>query len=298
MERWESFRQAAEVLPRPFRDCALALSREEQERGEELRLRMGRPMSLVEPTGERELDSPPVSRECLERLLEYASGSSLHTALPQLSRGFLTVPGGHRLGLCGRVVLREGEVVNLRPLSSASLRIARQIRGSADRVLPRLCQEGRLRSTLILAPPGLGKTTLLRDVIRKVSEGENCVPLRVSLADERGEVAAMWDGQPRLDVGRRTDVIEGCPKGQALTMLLRAMSPQVLAVDEITARADGEALTMAVGCGATLLATAHGTDREDLLRRPLYRALLEENLFQRLVTIRRRGTERILGGGR
>ena len=292
MESWESFAQAAQVLPKEFRTCALGLPRREQGRAEELRLRVGRPMALVEPEGEQELDSPPVTEKTLEQLLEYATESSLHTALPQLRQGFLTVPGGHRLGLCGRVALREGQPVNLRPLSSAALRIARQVKGAADGLLPELCENGVLCSTLILAPPGQGKTTLLRDVIRSVSEGEGCFPLRVSLADERGEVAAVWNGRPQLDVGRRTDVLEGCSKGAALTILLRSMNPQVLAVDEITAREDGEALAAAVGCGVILLATAHGRDRTDLLRRPLYRGLLEDGLFQRLVTIRREGQRR------
>ena len=149
-----------------------------------------------------------------------------------------------------------------------------------------------MSDTLILAPPGLGKTTLLRDLIRSVSEGEGCAPLRISLADERGEVAAMYNGVPQMEVGRRTDVAEGCPKAQGLMLLLRAMNPQVLAVDEITAPEDVQALTAAAGCGVTLLATAHGESRADLERRSLYRPLLEEGLFRFLVGIRREGEGR------
>ena len=149
-----------------------------------------------------------------------------------------------------------------------------------------------MESTLIFAPPGMGKTTLLRDVVRRVSDGEDCRPLRVSLADERGEVAALYQGVSQLDVGRRTDVLGGCPKAQGLMLLLRAMNPQVLAVDEITAPEDVSALRTAVGCGVTLLATAHGEGRGDLERRPLYRPLLEEGLIRRLVTIRKEGGRR------
>lgn len=280
------------VLPPRLRREALALPEGVQAGTEEVRLRVGRPAVVVAGGEEVELSREPVTGRELEQLLELASGASLHTILPQLRQGFVTVEGGHRLGLCGRVVLREGELINLRPLSSADLRIARQVEGAADPVLDALCPGGELVSTLILAPPGAGKTTLLRDVIRRVSDGEGCCPRSVALADERGEVAAMWNGVPQLDVGRRTDVLEGCPKAQGLMLLLRAMGPQVLAVDEITAQADVEALEAAVGCGVTLLATAHGWDRRDLERRRLYRGLVENGMFQRLVSIRRSGGRR------
>jgi len=166
------------------------------------------------------------------------------------------------------------------------------MRGASAPVLDSLCPGGRLVSTLILAPPGLGKTTLLRDVYNRFSDGDGCQPLRVSLADERGEVAACFEGVPQLWVGRRTDVMEGCPKAQGLLLLLRAMNPQMLAADEITAPEDVQALELAAGCGAVLLATAHGRDRSDLLRRPVYRRLLEAGIFERLVLIRRAGGRR------
>ena len=288
MERREvlAFRQAAAALPLRLRQLALSLSLEEQGRAEELRLRAGRPMSAVLPEGERPLRGGPVTGAELEQLVEIASRASLHAVLSQICQGYLTMEGGHRLGLCGTAVMREGAIHGLRQLSSANLRIARQVKGAAESLLPRLCSNGRLESTLILAPPGLGKTTLLRDLIRLVSDGTGCLPLRVSVADERGEIAALWNGRPQLAVGRRTDVLESCPKAQGLMMLLRAMNPQILAADEITAPEDVRALVTAAGCGTALLATAHGRDREDLTRRPLYRELMEARVFRRLVYIR------------
>jgi len=288
----ERYAQAVQVLPPGLREEALALPDADKARAEEIRLRVGWPMTVVTGGAERPLGGPPVEEEELERLVEIASRASLHAVLDQVRRGYLTVEGGHRVGLCGTAVLREGEIHALRALSSADLRIARQVRGAAGPILDGLCPKGRLADTLILAPPGLGKTTLLRDLIRSVSEGEGCTPLRVSLADERGEVAALYNGRPQLEVGRRTDVIEGCPKDKGLMLLLRAMDPQVLAVDEITAPEDVKALTAAAGCGVTLLATAHGEGRADLERRPLYRPLLEEGLFRFLVRIRREGEGR------
>lgn len=289
----DSFVQAVRALPLRLRREALTLSEEDRAGAEELRLRAGWPMTVLIDGTERPLDGEPVEGAELEQLVEIASRASLHTVLDQVRRGYLTFEGGHRIGLCGTAMLREGEIHALRAISSANLRVARQVKGAVGPVLDRLCPGGRLADTLILAPPGLGKTTLLRDLIRSVSEGEECAPLRVSLADERGEVAAMYNGLPQLEVGRRTDVVEGCSKAQGLMLLLRAMNPQVLAVDEITAPEDVRALITAAGCGVTLLATAHGEGRAGLERRPLYRPLLEEGLFRFLVRIRREGERRV-----
>ena len=274
----QGFEQAARVLPLRLRQEAMALPAEQRARVEELRLRWGRPMTAVLPEGERPLGGEAVTGQELEQLLELASRASFHTVADQLRRGYLTIEGGHRVGLCGTAVVRDGELRGLRRLSSA-----------ADRLVRR---EGTLYSTLILAPPGAGKTTLLRDLIRAASDGDGMAPQRVGVADERGEVAALWNGRPQLEVGGRTDVLEGCPKALALMLLLRSMNPQVLAADEITDPEDVRAMVSAAGCGAALLATAHGWDRRDLEERPLYRELMAAGVFRRLVLIRREGDRR------
>lgn len=283
----ESYRQAVGVLPEPLRAQALAVDEPLMAQAEEVRLRAGRVPTLVLPEGERSIPGAvPVDTELLDRVVELASRWSVHTVLEQLRRGYLTVAGGHRLGLCGTVVMEGGAIHALRDLSGANLRVARQIKGAAGETAARLCREGRLPNTLILAPPGAGKTTLLRDLIRCVSSGEAGPPLRVAVADERGELAALWHGQACMDLGPRTDVLDGCPKALAIPMLLRGINPQVIAVDEITAREDVLAMEQAVGCGVTLLATAHGSGPEDLRRRPLYWEMAQKRIFQMLVTIR------------
>jgi stage III sporulation protein AA len=287
MEGRESFLQAVQALPTKFRQAAERIPAAEQSRVEELRLRVGQPMTAVTGQQERNVGGEIVTTQALAQMIELASRASVHAVWEQLRRGYLTVEGGHRIGLCGTAVMRDGEVHALRALSSANLRIARQVTGAARPILETVCPGGRLVSTLVVAPPGFGKTTLLRDLIRLVSEGEGCAALRVSVADERGELAALFGGRPQLDVGRRTDVMEGCPKAQAMMYLLRAMNPQVLAMDEITAPEDVGALLTGAGCGVSLMATAHGNGQEDLRRRPLYRPLLEEHIFQKVVRIRR-----------
>ncbi len=278
------------VLPPVFREIVLEL------KGtiwmEELRLRRGQPLSVVCEKGELFLNTPLVTGEHLEHLLERGCDYSVHTVQSQIARGFITLEGGHRMGLCGTVVEEKGEITTLRQLSSVSIRFAREVQGIAEKVLPQLVEDLKLQNTLVLAPPALGKTTFLRDLIRMISNGSTIPPCRVGVVDERGEIASLHQGNPRFDVGRRTDVLEGCSKAEGMMMLLRSMNPQVLAVDEITAQEDIVALLQGQGCGVILLATAHGTNRQDLEKRPLYRQLLQEGIFQRLVTIEEKGGRR------
>lgn len=284
--------QAAQLLPSQLRQRVLALPERKRAKIEELRLRVGRPLFIVDPEGENPMTDTIVTPDTLNTVLELASSSSVHTVLEQIKKGFVAVRGGHRLGLCGTGVVEQGKLVNLRNLSSLSLRIAREFKGVATPVLPKLWGGTGLESTLILSPPGGGKTTLLRDLIRALSTGEGCPPRRVGVADERGELAAVAEGTPTMDLGPRSDVIDGCPKAIGLTTLLRSMNPQVLAVDEITAPDDVEAVLQAVGCGVTLLATAHGGALADLNRRPVYRELMAQRVFGRLILIQNSGEGR------
>ena len=290
MDKRRPWEQAAAALPEQRWNSLCALGKDRLDELEELRLRRGFPMTALLPEGEVEADGPPIGEDDLRQVVENATQASAHTALDRVRQGFVTLRGGHRVGLCGSVVKREGQIVTLRDISSLSIRVARPVTGQAMELLPRLTEQGVFLSTLILAPPGAGKTTLLRDLVRSLSDGAAGPPLRVGVADERGEVAAMWQGEPQLYVGRHTDVIDGCSKAEGLSILVRGMNPQVVAVDEITDPADVRAIAEAAGCGVALVATAHGAGREDLTRRPVYRALLGNGIFRRLVVIERQGS--------
>lgn len=286
MDPLHPFDQAAGLLPFGLRQLAFAMPRAEQMIAEELRLRVGRPISITLPEGEMVLPrSPIITSNDLHSVIEIATKASAHTALERVRHGFITVRGGHRLGLCGSVVCKDGCIHNIRCISSLNIRIARQIPGIGNDLLRVLCAKGKIPSVLVLAPPGAGKTTLLRDLIRGLSSGVGRAPLRVGVADERGELGAMWDGVPQLDLGPHTDVLDGCSKAEGLMMLLRGMNPQVLAMDEITAPADIDALQMAAGCGVSLLASVHGRSMDDLRTKPLYEMLVRNKIFQQLLCI-------------
>lgn len=278
------YERAAAFLPVRLRKSAGMLSDEQRAVAEEFRLRIGRPMTILLPSGEWET-ADMAEAEDLEILCNLATEFSRYAAAETIREGYLPVRGGFRVGLCGTAVVKDGVNTNLKDLSSAVIRIAREMRGIATDIAPRLFREGRFVNTLILSPPGGGKTTLLRDLVRCISEGtETQPPLRVSLIDERGEVAVMYRGEAQMDVGGHTDVLDGCPKALGIPIILRAMNPQMIAVDEITRRADLEAVSMANGCGVGLLATIHAASAEELLRKPLYAELLSDKVF--LLTVK------------
>lgn len=276
---------AAAILPSRLRRIAMELPEQDRARAEEFHLRAGRCMSVLLPEGERSLEAIVTSEE-LETLCDIAAEFSRYASMETLRQGFLPVRGGFRVGLCGSAVMKDGAVTNLKQISSAVIRISREQRGIAREIAPKLFRDGRFRSTLLLSPPGGGKTTLLRDLVRQLSCGDGIPPQRITLVDERGEVAVMYRGQPQMDVGPRTDVLDGCPKALAIPMALRAMNPQIIAVDEITVREDLQAMTQAAGCGVALLATIHAADAAELEQKPLYRELLANRVFQQAVRIR------------
>ncbi|MDR0326337.1 MAG: stage III sporulation protein AB [Oscillospiraceae bacterium] len=280
----QRFEQAVRALPQRLRAAALALPETVRARAEEIRLRAGQELTVCAP--QPHTAAVAVTADELAKTLEGVSHGSLHTVLDALRHGFVTLAGGHRLGVCGSAAVRDGAVAHIRDVSSLCIRVAREKKGVADKLLPSLLDAGKLPNTLIISPPGAGKTTLLRDLVRSVSDGGT----RVAAADERGEIAACFGGVPQLDVGRNTDVMSYVPKAEAAMMMLRGMAPQVLALDEITAPEDAAVLAACTGCGVSVLSTAHAANADDLRRRPVYRGLLES--FDRLVVISGTGPSR------
>ncbi len=274
----DGYRAASALLPGRLRTAAEALPPEERAVCEELRLRQGRAMTALLAGREYPLPAPAVTEQDLRAVAEAATGASLHAAAEQLRAGYLTAPGGVRVGVCGTAVMGPGGMEGVRYISSMALRVPHEAAGCADGIWPALTAGG-FRSCLIAAPPGAGKTTLLREIVRRLSwEGT-----RVAVADERGEIAGAWEGAPAFDLGPCADVLTGAPKAEAVGMLARAMNPQVVAMDEIGGGEDARALLAAAGCGAMLLATVHGRRGERMSGS--CRRLVEAGCFQRLVWI-------------
>ena len=297
-DRVRRYEQAAELLPPRLRRLALEVPDERKARVSELRLRVRRPLTVL--TDEGELAAAPAEREALitgedlEHMIARVTEFSRYASIEPLRQGYLAVRGGFRLGVCGTVVLRDGAPYNIKDFSGLALRIVSERIGCGAAVAPQLFDgDGRFMSTLILAPPGGGKTTLLRDLIRCLSlGGAEHRALRVSVVDERSELAASYRGSPQTELGNHTDVLDGCPKALGVPMVLRAMSPQVIAVDEIASAEDVAALCAAANCGVGLLATIHASGVGELARKPLWRELLRAEVFRRAVIVR------ATGGGR
>lgn len=248
-----------------------------------------------------------VSQEDLEESLQCAVRYSLYAYGEELKQGFITVSGGHRIGVAGRVIMENSLVKTIQPVTFLNIRFSHQMRGCADGLLSYLYEKstGEFLHTLIISPPRCGKTTLLRDIVRQVSDGggENRPGKTVGVVDERSEIAACFQGLPQNDVGCRTDILDCCPKAAGMMMLIRSMAPEVVAVDEIGGEKDLEAMGYAMNCGCRILATVHGASMEDMRKKPGLLRFLEEEIFDRYVILcneKGPGTIRDIcdGGGR
>lgn len=279
----DGFKAAMALLPPELYRRAKMLSAAECACAEELRLRLGRAPSVLLPGGEREFAAVPVRVSDLAAVLETASRASMHAVTDELRRGYLTAPGGVRVGVCGSAVM-DGGIRTLRDISSLCIRIPRQVHGAGNAAAAAVKDS----SVLIFSGPGGGKTTFLRELVRTASDGGT----RVCLCDERGEIAGVFAGAPQFDVGRCTDVLSGAPKAEGAMLLLRAMNPQVIAMDEISAPEDAAAIETLLGSGVRIFATAHAAFAEELALRPACRRLLEAGAFQKLVRISGTGAGR------
>lgn len=252
------FDTAAALFSASIRNRLLFLDACIRATAEEIRLRCGRGAAVVTCDGTVTLDIN-VTRGDIEETLDRASDCSMHSVMESLRRGYVTARGGYRVGVCGSGVVKDGENGGLRSISSLCVRIPRPCRCADEQILA----AARSMSLLVASPPCGGKTTLIRDIVRRLSdEGA-----RVSLIDERGELAAMKDGTPQMDVGRNTDVLELCSKQEALPILLRSMNPEVIAMDEISGAGDAGAIEQARGCGVRLIAGVHCTAGDSLKSR-------------------------------
>ncbi|RXZ78275.1 stage III sporulation protein AA [Paenibacillaceae bacterium] len=299
------------LLPTELQEVLGRMPGNAQAEVEEIRVREDRPLEIdcaagsmfASPDGS--LRSAPEgaykpSGAVCRQLLERITNHSLYAMEEELRRGYITVAGGHRIGLAGRTVLEGGAVRGIREVGGFNIRIAREVIGASKRLIGQILhhQKKTVQSVLILGPPQQGKTTVIRDLARVVSTGAWQHPgaaawtaRKVGIVDERSEIAACVRGVPTFDVGPRTDVMDACPKAEGMMMMLRSMSPEVLIVDEIGRNEDAEAIREASHAGVAVIASAHAYNLDDAYGRPVLQRLLKDGVFDSIVSMRRRGSE-------
>ena len=222
----------------------------------------------------------------IQRIFRAVCENSVYAFSEDIRQGFVTIRGGHRIGITGRAVMESGKIENFREISSINIRVAREVIGSANYIIEDVAKPGGIVNTLLVAPPMGGKTTVLRDLARQISD----MGIKTAIADERGEIAALFRGVPQNNVGVQTDVIENAPKAEAAIMLLRTMSPQLIVTDEISTKADAESLLQCFGTGVSVVASTHGSSAEEVMRREFLKPLLGGMGFKQIILLKKEGS--------
>ena len=252
---------------------------------QEIRLRIGKPIIVIADNVEwvmREI----IEKEEFMETLEYICKYSLYAFENELKQGFITIEGGHRVGISGQVYIEHGEVKNFKNISSMNIRVSHEVLRCAEKILPYVTQDKEVLNTLIVSPPRCGKTTLLRDLVRQVSDGNSYVKgCTVGVVDERSEIGGCYLGIPQNQVGMRTDILDACPKSKGMMMLVRSMAPNVIAVDELGGAEDVHAMEYAMNCGCKFIATVHGKSMEEIRKKPLFESLIKERRFERYIVL-------------
>ena len=257
---------------------------------QEIRIRTGQPLLIQMKGQERVLPDPAhpylVTKEDIGETMGYICHYSLYAYENELKQGFITVEGGHRVGVAGKVIIENEKVKNIQYISSLNVRISHEVLGCADALIPYITENKQICHTLIISPPCCGKTTLIRDLIRQISEGNSWLPgLAVGVVDERSEIGGCYMGVAQNHLGIRTDILDGCPKAEGMIMLIRSMGPQVIAVDEIGTPEDVHAIEYAMHCGCKMLATVHAESMEELRKKPLFNQMIGEGRFERYILL-------------
>jgi stage III sporulation protein AA len=294
-------KEVISYLSPPIRELFCCLKKDVYAQLEEIRLRCAQPVLLKIGDKDFSIDEQGqmnssinrgyrVSEDDIYRTVAAISDNSLYAFEEDIKRGFITVPGGHRVGLAGQVVMKGHEICNIKDFSGLCFRIAREVRDCARPLLHHICdsKKCRVKNTLIVSAPRCGKTTILRDIARLLSNGDISRACNIVVVDERSEIAGSFRGIPQLDLGPRTDVLDSCPKALGMIIAVRALSPQVIITDEIGRKEDVEAIQECVNAGVAVVSSIHAGNLEELQKKPLLKELLSMGIFQCAIFLSRR----------
>ena len=263
------------------------LNEEEKNVLEEIRIRVGKPIILKLRNESKILDYIVKTQDILQ-IIEKITENSMYSYQKQICSGYITLRGGHRVGISGNVVMEEEKVININYIYSLNFRIARQIIGVSEKIVNEIMYNNNIYNTLIISKPGAGKTTLLRDLIRNISKIKT-----VGVVDERGEITAMYKNEPQNDMGLKVDILSNVSKSVGMNMLVRSMAPDVICADEIGTKEDIEAIKYAVTSGAKGIFTAHGDSMESVEKSPILKELLELNVIDKIIILNKENRDKI-----
>lgn len=264
-----------------------SINEKEIETLEEIRIRVSKPIILKLANKEIIVEYIVTTQDILE-IVEKITENSMYSYQQQICSGYITLKGGHRVGISGNVVMEENKVINVNYIYSLNFRIARQIIGVAEKVINEVLKNDEVSNTLIISKPGAGKTTILRDLIRIISKTKT-----VGVVDERGEIAAMYKNEPQNDLGIKVDILSNISKSLGIKMLVRSMAPDVIVADEIGTKEDIEAIKYAVTSGVKGIFTAHANNMEDIKKSPILKELLDLNLIDKIIILDKNNRENI-----